>query len=275
MIKRILVGLGDVESSGAATQQGVELAKRHGAEITAVTVVDHNRLDNVGPVPIGGGGAARQLREYRRKITRDAIEKAIGHFKLACNEAGIRFRLICEEGEPFDRMISAARYHDLIITGLEHLFEHGVIDEPPDELVRLVECGVRPLLAVGGVSRPVHKALIAYSGSMESAKAMRRFCQLRIWPDVKLRIVTFDGARGDPEKLLADAAAYCGAHGLQAETEQSADAARDGLLEHARQWDTDLIVLGNSARSLLMKKLFGQTALHVITNTDRPLFLSQ
>jgi len=71
MIKRILVGLGDVEHSAIAVRQAVELCRRHGAELTAVTVVDHRRLDNVGPVPIGGGAAARELREFRLRLTRE------------------------------------------------------------------------------------------------------------------------------------------------------------------------------------------------------------
>jgi nucleotide-binding universal stress UspA family protein len=43
----------------------------------------------------------------------------------------------------------------------------------------------------------------------------------------------------------------------------------------ATLWQADMIVLGNSARSLLMKRVLGETALHIIRNADRPLFLSQ
>ena len=38
---------------------------------------------------------------------------------------------------------------------------------------------------------------------------------------------------------------------------------------------TDMIVLGNSVRGYLMRKIFGETALHVIQHADRLLFLSQ
>jgi hypothetical protein len=40
-------------------------------------------------------------------------------------------------------------------------------------------------------------------------------------------------------------------------------------------WQADMIVLGNSARNLLMKRVLGETAWHIIRNSDRPLFLCQ
>ena len=75
MLKRILVGLGNVEQSEKAVNQAIALCRQHGAELTAVTVVDHRSLENVGPVPIGGGEAATQLRKHRLKVARDVIEK--------------------------------------------------------------------------------------------------------------------------------------------------------------------------------------------------------
>ncbi len=35
-----------------------------------------------------------------------------------------------------------------------------------------------------------------------------------------------------------------------------------------------LIVVGNSAKNLLLRRIFGETALQVIQNADRPLFLA-
>ena len=54
MIKRILVGLGDVAYSKVATQYAISLAKQHGGRLTGVTLFDVDRLNYTGPVPIGG-----------------------------------------------------------------------------------------------------------------------------------------------------------------------------------------------------------------------------
>jgi nucleotide-binding universal stress UspA family protein len=243
--------------------------------LTAVTIVDVARLSNVGSVPIGGGQAAQELREHRFKITKEIINASVEDFQNACQQAGVPHEVCYEEGEPYECVISDARYHDLMVFGLSHLFEHGVIDEPPDELVRLVRAGVRPILAVAEQYHAVQRVLLAYSGSMESAKTMRRFLQLNLWPEITLRIVNFNDAEQEGNNLLNDAAAYCRDHGIDAETECISGSPKDQLLPYADTWSADLIVVGNSAKNLLRRKLFGETALHVIRHSERPLFMCQ
>ena len=141
--------------------------------------------------------------------------------------------------------------------------------------MRLVSQGVRPILAVSPAYREIRKVLIAYSGSMESAKAMRRYVQLRAWPNVNLRIVSFEENNKKALKRLEAARGYCRAHGYETEIDAVAGSAKDGLIEYAQQNEFDLIVMGNSIRSLLFRQLLGDTALNTIQRADRPLFLSQ
>jgi nucleotide-binding universal stress UspA family protein len=201
--------------------------------------------------------------------------KAIDQFTAACRAAGVPHQVRQETGNPFDLVASMARYHDLMVFGLHAIFEFGVVDEPHDELARLVTEGVRPILTVAENYRPIRRVLVAYSGSMESAKTMKRFVQMRLWPEVLLRIVTFEHPENAARQLLDDAAEYCRAHGYEAETEYVPGSPLRQLLEYAGQWDADLIVAGNSAKSLLRRRIFGETALELMRNSDRPLFLSQ
>lgn len=275
MIKRILVGLGDREYSRSATQQGVRFAQQFGAEIAGVTLFDMDRLQHVGPVPIGAGGLATELREHRVEQMQEAIDAATAEFEAACAAAGVPHRLLQGTGDPFEGLISHSRYYDLIICGLKNLFGHGVVDEPPAELERLVEGGVRPLVAVAEEDREIRRVLIAYSGSIGSAKTMKRFAEARLWPDASVRIVTFQGACEDGHALLAAAAEYCRAHGMSPETEYVDKHPKDALLPYAKDHLIDAIVLGNSARNLLMRRVFGETALHVMQAAECPLFLCQ
>jgi nucleotide-binding universal stress UspA family protein len=276
MLKRILVGLGDVEHSARAVRQAIDLCKLHEAELTAVTVVDHRSLENVGPVPLGGGAAAKELREHRLKLARDVIEKTISQCERQCEEAGMAFRLVLEEGKPLDAVCSHARFHDLMILGREEtLFEHGVIAEPADELARLVREGVRPILIVPHEPKECRRAVLAYNGSMGSAKTIRQFIQLRPWPDLEMRLVYFGSSADDAQRELDEAEAYCRAHGYDVQAEFHAGSATEGLLPLADQWDADLLVIGNSARNIVMRKLFGETTLRVIRNARQAVFMSQ
>jgi nucleotide-binding universal stress UspA family protein len=281
LIKRILVGLGGTHFTDVAIRKAVDLAERHGASIVGVTMVDPNRLSKVGPVPAGAAAYAEKIRERRMAVSREALEETMATLTIACKKAGIGCRIEWETAEPFDRMIAFSRYSDLTLFGLRSLFdchfssECGISNEPRESVIRLVSSGVSPIIAVSPQYREIRSALIAYNGSMGSAKAMRRFVQLRPWPDLRLGIVRFEEGSSRDETLLEDAADYCRGHGLNAETEVVAGKARTGLLNYAQEKDYDMIVLGNGMGSLLRRRIFGDTALELIETADRPLFLTR
>jgi len=276
MIKRILVGLGGTHYTPVAIQTAVELARDRGAELTGVTVVDVGRLSHVGPVPLGAECAAEELREHRLQLTAQRVEEVIEQFESACSAARVAYRVAREEGDAFRKMLAYSRYHDVTVFGLRSVFEYCFEDcDSCSLLARLVEGGVRPILAVSEQHRPIRRVLVAYSGSVESANTFREFLQLGPWPDLTLRLVTFGDRDEGGEKLLADAAVYFRGWGMQPETEHVPGSAKDQLLPYAETWGADMIVLGNSARSYLMKQLFGETALNTMQNADRPLFLHQ
>ena len=209
------------------------------------------------------------------KTARERVDWATHEFTEACKAAGVQHRVVREVGEPFALMIAEARYHDLMIFGLRSLFESDLVADPNDALVRLVRSGVRPLLAVSKGFTPIKKVLIAYSGSMESAKAMKRFVQMQLWPVSELRIISFEDGKGHARELLTDAANYCRAHGLEVETECVTGSPKEHLLSYIRNWGADLTVVGNSNQNLILRRIFGETALHVIRNAEHPLFLAQ
>ena len=285
MIGRILVGLGGLEShdagySESASQTALVLAHRFNASLTVVTVVYVAQLNQVGPVPIGGASAARELREHRVHESRDRVEAAVAHFEDLCDSAGIAQRVLREEREePFDYLISQARYHDLTVIGLRGLFEYGVLGEAEyhaaTTLVRLIRGGVRPILATGPNQKPINRVLIAYSGSNESAKTMRRFVQMRLWPGAAIRILTCGDDHERRQRQLRHAATYCEDHGLEVECDYEPTDPREGVLKAAHDWNADLIVMGNSHRTLLSRRVLGDTMLETIKNSDLPLFLSQ
>jgi len=274
MIARILVGLGGTPFTPTAIRYAVELAQTHQAELLGITVIDRRRL---GALTKTAGAAKDAVRELKRlEATEQQQAQSIADFESACAAAGLEYAVARESGDPFEKMISQARYYDLMIFGLRSLFDYKVVETAPtDVLTRLVSRGVRPILAVSQEYRPIHRALLAYSGSMESAKAIRRFMQMRLWRDVSVKVVTFEHTPDVAGELLADVAGYCRAHGHEAEVEHVAGPAQELLLQHAAEWNADLIVVGNSVKRLWLKKLLGETAMHVIKHANVPLFLSQ
>jgi nucleotide-binding universal stress UspA family protein len=247
--------------------------------MTAVTVVDEDRLGRVGPVPLGAGGAATELRTHRLAATREQIEETVEQLKQACQESGVPVTIQREQGSPFQLMIDYARYHDLSVFGLRSMFEYNVLGdsdvEPARVLKHLIEGGVRPLLAVADRPRPVSRVLLAYSGSVQSAESMQQFVQLRLWPDVVTRVVVCEHPQGQAEQMLTDATIYCRAHGYEPETRYRMGKAKQEILAEAAEWSADMLVIGSSASSWLASVFRETTMLHLIRHADCPLFVGR
>ncbi len=275
MIKRILVGLADKPSTAVATQRAINLARLHRAEIMGVTVVNTWALDAVGPAPMGAAEHVRQMREHRREITRDHVEDAVARFECLCREADVPHEVNREEGKPLERIQQLSRYYDLVILNLHELFDYGLAPEPDELLLKLLRSGVRPILACAPARGDIKRIMIAYNGTIEAGKAMRRLIHLRVWPDAQFKIVCFEIPEDEARILLTDAARYCQAHGVTPETEYMAESPRKKLLEAARDWGADLIAIGASARPRLMHRIVDDVPHTLIKSSDRHLFLAQ
>lgn len=275
MVKRILIGLGGTPFGLAKIRLALDLAQRHGAELTGVTIFDAERLSNVGAVPIGGGAAAHDLREHREREVHARMAEAIEQFGAHCREAGVRHRVVTESGEPFSELVSLSRYHDLTILAVRALFEQGVVDEPEDEVIRVVSKGVRPLIAVGTEFRPIGRVLIAYNGTPHAAKALKHYVQMNLWNSPEVKIVCSEKDEGEARMFLLDARSYCAAHGIDAETEWDREDPREHLLRVVQEWNADLVVMGAAVHSGLHRLIFGDTVLSMLRGAATNLFLSQ
>ncbi|MCZ6836015.1 MAG: universal stress protein [Planctomycetota bacterium] len=274
MLKRILVALSGTPYTTIAVQHAIELAKRHEAQLTGVTITNLAAVSNVGPIPIGAGAAAAELVHQRQEVTEERVEKAIAGFEASCEQAGMIHSVVHEAGDPFQELISLWRYHDLTIFGMRGIFEYGIVHHPDDYIIQLIRSGVRPILAVSDEHHEVRKVLIAYDGSMHAAKAMKKFVQMRLWNDLQCKVVCFDKKPERAEILLVDAVNYCHVHGLDAHAECVEANAKEDLLEHAQAWGADLIVMGSSAKSRMTRFVLGDVCLNTIRQAHVPLFLN-
>ncbi|MDY6970474.1 MAG: hypothetical protein SVR08_17735 [Spirochaetota bacterium] len=127
----------------------------------------------------------------------------------------VKFTVLKETGNPFNLFLSHSRYHDLALLAIKGFFDYGIVKDPKEVLLKLIKEGIRPIIATSLEYRPVKKVLIVYSGSMESAKAMKRFVQLRPWNKCKINIVCYEKPEKEAETLLSDVMRYCNSHGLK------------------------------------------------------------
>lgn len=275
MIKRILVGVTGGNASAAKQRFAIDLARRHGARLEILSVVDVDRLAHVGPVPLGGVHYAQRIQDRRIHRSHELADDAIARFEAAGREAGLPVTVHVHEGDPFGVVAREWRFNDLAIFALRDWFDHEAVREPEKTLVRLASSDVWPVIAVPEqTAGPVGKVLVAYDDSLEAADAMKSFAQSGAFAQASCTVVRFGGGESDDAEQLARAEHYLRDHGFACTSEQVAGDVRDGLLPHARAMGADLIVMGCDSRHTLVKRVYSDIALEVIRNSPIPLWLA-
>jgi nucleotide-binding universal stress UspA family protein len=153
-------------------------------------------------------------------------------------------------------------------------FDQTIVPDPEATIAGLIRHNITPILTAVRGYREIHRVMIAYSGSSQSADAMRRFVQMRPWPDAAVQIVTFDSNANAADDLLNAACAYCNAHDIQVELFRGSGSASTQLLPMTKEHRIDLLVLADSYRSLLLHSTLGDVTRDIVRQSDLPLFLT-
>ena len=108
----------------------------------------------------------------------------------------------------------------------------------------------------------MNKVLIAYNGSLESAKAMKQFLQTPLWQRLETHLACIGAPKSgeDARLLLFDATDYARSHGVEPHVANPppGESAWQTLLDHAGEIGADAIVLGSSYRRMLISQRFGR-----------------
>lgn len=274
MFKRLLVALSGTEFTPVAVRYAVELAQRHGAHVTGVTLEDVRRIEGAAIMPIGGGAAARSLAHQREEEIRARIAQETARFRATCRDASVDPTVLHHVEDTVVELERLCRYQDLAILGLRGLFGYGVMDTPPDIVAQILARRVFPLMTVPETYRPVKRALIAYNGSPESARAMKSFVRAGLWPEVSVTILVMNHDR-DAQQLLTEAEEYCAAYGVRPRLEHAPTTSpREKLMTIASELESDILVMGSRSKTHLRRLVLGSMTSLVLAHAQIPLYLT-
>ncbi len=134
--KRILITTDGSEYAKAAADQGLELAKLMGAEVSVISVVNE--------------GTDFAIRGFRRAsvegatFLEDRAKEAVDQVEKEAEGRGMTIKRIIKRGDPATEIVEVSRDFDLIVmsslghTGLAHFFMGGVAEK----VVRFAFCPV-------------------------------------------------------------------------------------------------------------------------------------
>jgi nucleotide-binding universal stress UspA family protein len=117
MIKRILVAIGEKPASRVAQDLAIAIAKRRGAALTGLGVVDRLWATAPQAVPIGGSAYKVHRDQAVLEQLRHEVEAILRAFSEACRNAGVPAATVEAEDLPAKAIESEAEGCDLIVIG--------------------------------------------------------------------------------------------------------------------------------------------------------------
>ena len=269
MIKSILVGVSGTKCSQSATAAAIELAKKHGASLLGVAVVDVAGLAPPESVPLSAGAYKYQRDEAVLKAAREGLAQGLAAFTQRATAAELSSRTMQLEGNPVDVLVTESQRVDLVVVG-----KRCAPDEDFEQTSGTA-CGVlrnaaRPVLCVPDGPAGGNPVLIAYDGSLQAARTLQLFVANGLATGRDLHLLTV----ADDAAVAQRGIEFLHAHELRVDAllEEGNHPARQ-ILETASRLEAGLIVMGAYGKPRLREFVFGSVTRAILRESRVPLFL--
>ncbi|MFH1728181.1 MAG: universal stress protein [Pseudomonadota bacterium] len=281
MIKRILLPLDPSEYSKSALDYACNLAKRHGASITGLVVLDIPGIEkSIGPVPIGGFHYAEKLEKEKAKQAHKRIDSLLEAFEKRCRDENILFEKSERQGVPAKNIILESIFYDIVVMGLRTFFHFETDNEPGDSLDKVLDHSVTPIIAVP--ETPVvfnenekTKTILAFNNTLPSARALQKFAQLACKANYDLTILMSNKEMELAEFALNEAKQYLEAHGFKDVKTKWTSQDIVNAFEEKYYEEAEFFVLGAHSKSGLINFNVGKLNKFLIKEGQKPIMIAQ
>lgn len=275
MLRGMLLGLDGSTQSDTAVELGLAWAKRCGAVLAGLGVVDAPAICAAEPVPIGGARLKRERDEALLAQARSEVERYLDGFARRCAEARLACRRLEAVGVPAEQLVREAQRYDLILLGQRTFLHYESQWQPGDTLKAVVSHAPCPVV-VASREPPVGEAvLVACDGSLQAARALHGFVHTGMCGQSELHVLAVHARREEAEERGSRAVDYLQLHQLPARlhaVESSASPAAV-ILEHVERLGAALVVMGAYGRSTLHDFFLGSVTHRLLEQANVPLLL--
>jgi len=278
VIKTILVGIDSSEHSRNAQVFAFSLARRFGATLHGLHVVDIVSIEGSFFHDISGSLGLEPYLDFSSRMREVLTER--GHTVLEeFQAAAARERLPAEThldiGIVPNQLCERAKIADLVMIGhhgVNERFSTGLLGSTAESVAR--KCP-RPLMISPRPFREVRRLALAYDGSERAARAMRAAAEFAVELKVPLAVAT---AARDPklgERVLGEARTYLQGYPAETSFELLGGHAHEEIVRFLNRTETDLLFIGAYGHSRIIEMVLGSTTEYVLRNSPCPVFLSR
>jgi nucleotide-binding universal stress UspA family protein len=283
MIKNILIPTDGSANSFTALEYGIYIARKLGASLTGLHVLDVNLIQGPMLTDISGSVGMPPYDGFFNAIETSLNEKADGilrDFQERCKKSGIKAEVKKTIGKISPIIIEEAHSADLILMAKKgehfHLKEGGLLGSVAEAVVR--NSG-KPVLITPDNFVEIESMGLAYDGSDSASKALKLSLELSdqaVWPLTAV-IITSDTKKADTlstqiedmnQKESVTPTSDCEIIILSGKES-------DEIIKFIREGAVELMVMGAYGHNRLRELLLGSTTSHVIRKSPIPVLLTR
>jgi nucleotide-binding universal stress UspA family protein len=274
-ISSLLIATDGSVNADVATECGAWLAARLRARISVLYVIDARRLAghfirNISEILEGfpSEGIADRVHDYYRKQGNEALKRAASiceRYRVTCQtdlQTGNVVKIIADASVDADLLVIGAR-------GEDEEFETGFLGSVSEKLVRKVN---RPVLLTGLEVREFRRALLAYDGSEAAQGAMKMLAHLAVALGMEVDAVQLV-EEGDPTTVLKEVVSYFKSYPVHLSTHYLTGDSHSVIIDHAREVDCDLMVMGAYDNRLADSLALGTTTDYLLHSSPVPVLV--
>ncbi len=276
-VKRILIPTDGSEYSKTAQDYGIYLARKLGAELTGLFIMDLKIIQDPLFDDISGFMGLSSTREIYPFIEKGMDERAdsiLGDFDERCKQQGItpglkKLRgivdeMIIEEGEDADCIILAQRGEHYSLT------DGGLLGSTSESVVRKTG---KPVLVTPLEFKEIRKVGLAYDGGPHAERALTIAAELTMTLASTLTVLIITGDDEQAEILGKKVTSFLEPYDIALSLEIRGGKEEQEIVRFSGEGVVDLLVMGAYGHSRIRKFILGSTTSYVIRKSEIPVLL--
>lgn len=274
-VASILLHVDDSAACESRLKAAIRLAHQFDAHLTALYVIRPTNFPIFTEMPVGP-----EIIKSHRELLWKGAARARKHCEDTARDAGVTLEWQVVEGDLIDALNEHGRYCDLIVLGQYDPGDRKDLSEGAVDNV-VLESGTACLVVpyIGVAAEHIRNVLIAWNGSMESARAVKHTVPLlKQAKYVEVLVINpTQRKEGEVELTGGRIRAYLARHGVKAEAHtihNKQSNAGDILLSRASDFSADLVVMGAYGHTRLREKVLGGVTRHLLEHMTVPVLMS-
>jgi nucleotide-binding universal stress UspA family protein len=277
MMRAALVALDGSPHGEATVGLAIDWARRFGAGLVGLGVLDEPSITRPEPVSIG---ATHFKHERDVKRLAEAHQRVLGflaRFRDRCRDADVACTLLEDVGRPEEQIVREAQSCDVVMLGREMNFRFATEDRDQETLGRVIRESPRPVVVVPDAPATGTGVLVAYGGGREVARTLQIFTCLGLAgvSEDTVDVIAVHPDKAECARRLRHAREYLTAHRVAHHVHPivSEETPASVIVDEVRRRRPRLLVMGAYGRHPLRDLFVTSVTRAVLRETPVPVFL--